>query len=55
MFEIFTPSDKSKFTKFAASIPREKVFEIIPLIKSKRIVLENCSLLSYRAAQYVHT
>ena len=40
LFNLLAMSDKSKLRKFAASIKREKVLDLIPGIKSGKIVLQ---------------
>ena len=48
MFNLLAPGDKSKFLKLVASIPREKVLELIPLIESGRIVFQESLLILLR-------
>ncbi|KAF8465128.1 hypothetical protein DFH94DRAFT_359125 [Russula ochroleuca] len=40
LFNLLSMGDKSKLRKFAASIPRENVPDLIPRIESKKIVLQ---------------
>ena len=40
LFNLLAMGDKSKLRKFAASIPRDKVLDLIPGIKSGKIVLQ---------------
>ena len=40
LFNLLAMGDISKYRKFAACIPRDKVFDLIPRIKSKKIVLQ---------------
>ena len=40
MFNLFALGDVNKLQKFAASIPRHRVFDLIPRIESGRIVLQ---------------
>ena len=49
MFNLLAPGDKSKFRKLAASIPRDRVLELIPLIESGRIVLRESLLILLRS------
>ena len=51
MFDLLTPGDKSKFLKFVASIPREKVHELIPPIESGKIVLRESLFILLRSCK----
>ena len=49
LFGLLTSGDKSKLRKFAASIPRGRVSELIPLIESRRIILKEYLLTLLRS------
>jgi hypothetical protein len=49
MFNTLALGDKSKFRKFAAIIPKEKVLDLIPPIESGRIVLREPLLILLRS------
>ena len=49
LFSLLARGDKSKLQKFAASIPRDRVSELIPLIESGRIVLRDYFLTLFRS------
>ena len=50
LFSLLTPGDSSKLRKFAASIPRDRVSELIPLIESGTIVLRDSLLTLLRSS-----
>jgi hypothetical protein len=50
LFSLLTPGDKGKLRKFAASISRDRVFELIPLIESGTIVLRESLLTLLRTS-----
>jgi hypothetical protein len=50
LFSLLTPGDTSKLRNFAASIPRDRVFELIPLIESGTIVLRDSLLTLLRSS-----
>ena len=49
LFGLLASGNKSKLRKFAASIPRDRVFELIPLIESGRIILQEYLLVLLRS------
>ena len=49
LFNLLAPGDKSKLRKFAASIPRDRIFQLVPLIESGRIVLREYLLTLLRS------
>ena len=49
LFSLLAPGDKSKLRKFAASIPRDRISELVPLIESGRIVLREYLLTLLRS------
>jgi Family of unknown function (DUF6535) len=49
LFSLLAPGDKSKLRKFAASIPRDRIFQLVPLIESGRIVLREYLLTLLRS------
>jgi hypothetical protein len=49
LFSLLAPGDKSKLRQFAASIPRNRVSKLIPLIESGRIVLRESLLTLLRS------
>ena len=50
LFSLLAPGDKSKLRKFAASIPRGRVFELIPPIGAGTIVLRDSLLTLLRSS-----
>ena len=49
LFNLLALRDGSKLRKFAATIPRNKIFDLIPLIESRRIVLREPLLVLLRS------
>ena len=49
LFNLLAVDDGSKLRKFAATIPRNKIFNLIPLIESRRIVLREPLLVLLRS------
>ena len=49
MFNLLALGDERKLRKFVASIPRDRVFELIPLIDSGRIVFRDYLLILLRS------